>query len=567
MAMTILRLAVLCASMAGWMRWISRKIAPELAIGFTFACVGGAMFFAGILNILAYASAAICLGGLCCLAWTLVRDRKRPSFCLGAVFFLVLTAALALRLYGRKFVEYDNFSHWWLVVRHMLSRGRLPNFADSYIRFQSYPVGASALVYYCAAVSGVRDEWFLMLCHWACCAGMVCALFALAKDLPGRLLCAAGVLLLMCADNGFENLMVDSMLPLTALSAAAFCLYYRDDLRKKAPYVIPWLVFLVSVKNSGALFALFIAALVFALAGWRRGLIAVAAPAAALLLWNRHVAYGFEQGMSAQHAMSLENFRRSLSSKRHGSIEKTAGKLAGEVFSVSNPYFPIFLVSVLAIALVLLWRKGSRLPAGLMAYGVICYLVYQAGLLGTYLFTMSEKEAVRLASYARYHGTIWIFCAGVLLMALLLVSGGLSGAGSARGKGAAWALCAACAAAMALSGMPQMGNYLPPAEVSPNRRVRDRLEQLMADNDIPAGGTYYVLVDEDHNDSGYLYNMITCLTLARDVQVRKLTQIAGAEEIAKSDWLIAYGEAPEIAEYLRDNYGAEGTAVKVVKKD
>ena len=35
-----IRLIALCASMFGYMRYFSRKIAPELSIGFTFVSIG-----------------------------------------------------------------------------------------------------------------------------------------------------------------------------------------------------------------------------------------------------------------------------------------------------------------------------------------------------------------------------------------------------------------------------------------------------------------------------------------------------------------------------------------------
>ena len=47
-----IRLIALCASMFGYMRYFSRKIAPELSIGFTFVSIGSVMFLAGLLNVL-----------------------------------------------------------------------------------------------------------------------------------------------------------------------------------------------------------------------------------------------------------------------------------------------------------------------------------------------------------------------------------------------------------------------------------------------------------------------------------------------------------------------------------
>lgn len=560
MLFAIIRLLVLCASTYGYMRFFSRRIAPELSIGFTFTSIGSAMFLAGLLNVLPEATLLICLGGLACLIWTLAKEGAKPSLSLGGAFFLFMLAVLLARLWGCRFIHLDNYTHWALAVNHMLTKNRFPNFTDSYVRFQSYPLGAGALIYYFAKVSGVRAEWFQMLVHWACAAAMFSGLFALAKNTPARVMCFVGSLLLLIVDNNFDQLLVDSTLGFVALGATAFCAHYQRDLKRKGFYVIPWLTFLITVKNSGALFALYVVFLVFLWGGWRKGLAALAAPLATLLLWNRHVAYVFESGMMAQHSMSIENFKRTLMNKRAGSVETIIKKMAQEVFSLSNMYLPVLLVSIAAFILAMVLLKKERPVRTLLAFGVVCYLLYQVGMTAMYVFTMSEKEAIRLASYPRYHGTILIYATGVLVMAVALLSDRLGAV-----KGRAWvnAACAVCLLAIVVSGMPKYSQYLRTNDEEAVTRAgyRDRLDALTGEYGMEAQKSYYMLIGKENKDSGFLYNMVNSMLLADDVQVRNVNQIFGGEEIERCDYIVAFDDDADIRAYLLEKYGTEGPVV------
>ncbi len=563
MIIKAIRLIVLCASMFGYMRYFSRKIAPELSIGFTFVSIGSVMFVAGLLNVLPETAILVCLGGLVCLAWTLVKEKRKLTLSLGGAFFLMMCAILVARLWGCHFIHLDNFTHWGLAVRHMLTKDRFPNFTDSYIRFQSYPLGAGALIYYFAKISGIHAEWFQMLAHWACAAAMFAGFLGLAKNTPAKVLGFIGPMLLLCVDNNFDQLLVDSALAFVGLGAASFCVYYGRELKQKGFYVIPWLTFLITVKNSGALFVLFVVFLVFLWGGWKKGLAALVAPFAFLLLWNRHVAYVYESGMMAQHSMSIDNFKRMLMNKRAGSVRTIITKMAQEVFSLANPYLAVFLLSLAACVLVWVLLKKERTVRTLLIYGVVCYLLYQVGMTGMYIFTMSEKEAVRLASYPRYHGTILIFSTGVMVMAMLLLSERIRDIKNGR----KWttACCAACALAIVVSGMPKYSQYFRTnnEEAVTRAEYRQTLETLVSGYGVEPEAKYYVLIDQDSKDMGFIYNMINCLMLADDVQVRKLDQIYSNEEIDACDYMLGFGKDKEIGAYIFDTYGTRDRVINL----
>lgn len=555
MILTIIRVALLCASMYGYMRLVSRKLAPELSIGFTFASIGGAMTLAGVLNVLPEGALLVCAGGLFCLGWALVRDRRPPSLSLGGAFLILICAVLAARQWGTKLLHYDNFSHWGMIVKHMLVKDRLPNYSDQYILFQSYPPGAASLIYYCLKITGIRAEWFQMLVHWTCVAGMLSGLFCLAKNVPAKLACFVGAMLILCADNNFNQLLVDSALAAVAAGAVSFCVYYRRDLRRKALWLIPWLTYLIALKNSGALFALYAVALVFFWGGFKKGVVCAAAPALMLLVWNRHVSYVFESGLMAQHSMSISNFKRMLSAKRASTVNSIVAQMREKVFALSNGYLAVLFISVALFIFTLVYLKRDKLVRGLLVYGVACYLIYQAGTLGMYIFTMNERQALQLASYPRYHGTIWMFCAAVTLMATLVLADRLKD----RPRGAAWArvCCLGCVAAMAVSGMPHYTHYTRLNDESAGKLpIREAADAIIAEYDIPQESSYYILVDDDFASTPYLSNAMNCLLLAQDVQVRRLNQILDPDEAFKSEYLIAFEDTPAVMNYVEAHFGS-----------
>ena len=58
--------------------------------------------------------------------------------------FIAVFGAISASLIETRFVHYDNFSHWAVVVKYMLATNRIPDAASAIIDFKSYPLGSSS---------------------------------------------------------------------------------------------------------------------------------------------------------------------------------------------------------------------------------------------------------------------------------------------------------------------------------------------------------------------------------------------------------------------------------------
>ena len=120
----LIRSIGLLLSFYGYISFFAMKIDRNLAIGFTFASIGSAMFLAGLLNILPEMAITIfCLGLI--LFLTEIRN-KNISLCIGEVYVALAAIVVLACVYGKMFFTYDNFSHWATAVKHMYLTNRFP---------------------------------------------------------------------------------------------------------------------------------------------------------------------------------------------------------------------------------------------------------------------------------------------------------------------------------------------------------------------------------------------------------------------------------------------------------
>lgn len=557
-----IRLLLLVLSFLGYIRIVSKKIRPEFAIGIVFAGVSGVLMLAGILNLLQETALVLFAGGLAFAVRSFVRRESiRDLITPGTLFFAVLCMGLLLILYGSRLFYIDSFTHWGLVVDLLESENRFPNFADRYIWHDSYPLGSAAFIYYITRISGMESEWMQLVAQGVLMGGMLTGLFAFSKNRIGDVFAACSVLMLLCGNTALVDLLVDTLLPICAIGAIAFCHYYRDQMKEKVLWLIPYGWLILNVKNSGVLFVVIV--LLYALLegvrdkkGLANWVLATAGTFFMLLLWQRHIEVAFGT-LDSRHALSLSQFERMFNGKTPEELRAIADGIVRLTFSLSNG-----AVWALALAALMVFVGGYALDTDkkrvitLSVWVLISYAAYQVGLAAMYMCSMPIDQARDLLCYDRYHQTALVFIVGLLCMGCIEIVGRTALKGKRRIASAAVSLICLMLAYGALQ--PNLSYY---ARQNIEGTARDRFDRIRREYNVWSGGRYLILIDEKSDDnylnylSIYLLNPIEYrLCTVGDMQKQD-------EGWKKYEFLIAFDQTEEIDAFIEEQLGQSGQRV------
>jgi hypothetical protein len=559
--MHICRALVLLVSFYGYLQYVSKKIKLEFSLAVIFSGIGSVMFLAGILNVLRECAVLILLGGIL-LAIDSLRKRESIKNVVspGTLFFGVMAVYLLVLLYGDEFVHYDNFSHWAIAIKVMLQNNRFPNFQDNNIGFQSYPLGSSVFVYYMVKIVGTAAEWTQMYAQALLLVSMLTCLFAFSNSVPGIVLTAGTSLMLLCGNTSLYDMLVDTLLPLVALAAMAVCIYYKADILKKGWALLLFNVFLISIKNSGTLFVLF--TLGYALlqtrsirARWKVWLVQLVVPFGVLYLWQRHVRLVYVSGMAAKHSLSVYNFRTRLKEKTADELNEILQMFFGKVFSGENRIVYLLIFSVVLLLLAKwAFNKYEKPDKGLLGYAMLAYILYDIGLLGTYIFSMPEGEASYLAGYSRYHNTILIFITGIVW--IVVTSWLEQWKKEQRQLWQAAAIGLACMGIVYCTGKPNLTYLQKQVFESTSNTYRFQYDALIQEYSIPTGKSYMIVAMDDQ--TGYLYYMTRYLLLPQ--QTSSITSEEAFDTLKNQwenyDYLIVFNASEEIQQWIDQTFGA-----------
>lgn len=543
----ILRLMLLTVSVYGYLRWIGNRVRMEFAPGIFFTSLCSVMFLAGILNILPETAWAVWGIGIFLTLHSLrKKESLKPLLCPGMVFFALSAVFSLFLLHGETFGFYDDFSHWGTVMKVIYTRDRFPCYADTVISFQSYPTGSASFLYFFLTISGITSEWYQMFWQAIFMLGLLTGMFAFVTGLGNLFASAVAWTLLLCC-NGLNNLMVDTLLPVTAYAGLFLCFHYRNRLGEKWFWLSPYLVSLVSIKNSGILFSVLLLMYAFhymrksALRSW---IVLLCVPSATLLLWQKHVSLVFDNGLNARHSMSVESITASFLKKDSIEILTVIENYLTKVFSLENPFLLLAILSIaLAFALNRLNRQSAVHYRALLIFALLSYAIYMVGLLAMYLTTMPYQEAAVLAAFERYHRSILILLAGCAF----LITSEMVNTMKWNSALLSWVLTVVICFFALFPGLW----YSKPT-------IRNDFEQLIVQYPVLPEKRYCILLDEKHSGySGYLQYMIRYLLNSTEM---KAYSIAEFEAVGSSwdgyDYLICFGDSGELDEYLLRTFGS-----------
>ena len=370
-----------------------------------------------------------------------------PKWNLCRCGFLLGTAAFGILSLNLELLHYDNFSHWAVIVKYLLSADRLPGADTAIVAFRDYPPGSSLFIYYVCRFAG-HSRGMMLLAQNSMIFACFYAVFGIVKETRRFLLYAVlgmgcSVLSYLNITIRINNLLVDFLLPLLAMASAAVSYRCREEKGKLCLLQVILLGFTLTVKSTGAYFAG--VAGIYALWEMIRGeracpgggkespkngtarekkvgcgrksvfqrvilcVILLCGAVLPSLAWTYHVHTDLE-GYKINNGTPAE--------------ENVYGQIAGEfIKAVFDPsgravrmlFFCIFL-SALAVLYARLkmkkrWHLGRILPAVM-----ILTALYYTGMLYMYLHSMSAGEALRLAGFERYACSVVTLAVGLLLM-------------------------------------------------------------------------------------------------------------------------------------------------------
>ena len=219
------------------------------------------LFIAGLLNVLFETTIVLYIVGFCFSIYYVYKERKRffkEFISIDYVVLLISSIYIMIAVVGKVFVSYDNFSHWALVEKVMLTKDRFPNFKESFVWFQQYPLGSSCFIYYFCKVTS-SSEWVQMFAQGYFETACLFTLMRYCKR--NKILISIFFLLVLSFLLVFNikiiDLQVDTLLPIMAIGTTVFIyeeIYKKSNNKNTIWLLLPILSVLALIKNSGVFF-------------------------------------------------------------------------------------------------------------------------------------------------------------------------------------------------------------------------------------------------------------------------------------------------------------------------
>lgn len=332
----------------------------------------------------------------------------------GFVFFIILLFVLMACNGGVMSTEWDEFTHWGLIVKQMTEYNALSfNTVFEGTLFRSYPPGVALFQYFgqrIAVLSGNEfKEWlsylFLQVLEYSFFAPLLNGL-ELKKGSSWVCLLIMFLCPLAVFDNALSNLGVDCLLGVASAAGLAYLHIETEDDKAGLRNITVLLdvAFLTLVKDAGMLFAVILAvAYISKNKKWLPPFLCVAIPR---LLWRlllaiNNVPESFGDNIDVN---ALLNIIAGRDSSYKAGVWKNFWQVlfCTEGMQILNIGIPLLVVLVLVLTLIRFLGDSKRL----MWLCTIQTILFFFGLALVYVFKFSEYEADKLASFQRYIGII-----------------------------------------------------------------------------------------------------------------------------------------------------------------
>ncbi|RPK18279.1 hypothetical protein [Paenibacillus xylanexedens] len=428
---------LLIFSFLGYMQFVRKALSLrwEFIPVFVFSSIACFVFLSGLAGQLFTGSLVILIVGLLLYGGMLfLRLRRgaslRMSFSIFQFSFLAGTFVFLLVLFQNQLTHYDNFSHWAIVLKQMLSTDAFPTPDSNLIDFKNYPLGTSSFIYYVCRFMG-HSQSVMLLAQGLLIFSCFYAMFGIVSEKKRFLLYAflglgLSTLSFFNLTIRITNLLVDFLLPIYALAILAVIYQYRNEIKKACIVVLPLAGLLTIIKSTGIIFAAI--GLIFLVYTWlkhKQKLRWKTAPAVVGTIcgalipyfgWSWRMATVF-QGIDNKFDVATSGIQAGKTPEQMRDILWTFLKASTDL--TTRPVIGIVIFQLIAIAAsvfaIVVLKKKWNLWKALIALDVVL-LLYYAGILALYLFSMPLDEAIVLAGFERYASSIVVLFAGGLVL-------------------------------------------------------------------------------------------------------------------------------------------------------
>ncbi len=443
---TLLRVMMFSISMIGYIvasrKWL--KISNFSSYIVVFCCIALVVFFSGMISSLELSTYLIFILGLILFLYFGIKEKAFnkiaiESISLIHIAFVLIGSVMCIILLNTNFIHYDNFSHWGTVVKYMLSTNEFPTATTTLIEFSDYPLGASSFIYYVCKIVG-NTQGIMLFGQAILIFAAFYAMFDIIKE-KKRMLLYVVLALGLCTTSVFNlsirmnNLLVDFLLPILAVSALSLIYSNRNHLDKLWIQIIPIVGLLLVVKNTGIFFIFtvfcYLGFVVIrnCVRGETRNNIkkllycgsTIVLGVLPLLIWNSYHHLKFA-GVDTKFNMSQSNMEQVVSSKTPEQIQDILDTFLSTSLDISNQAtFMFILINVVGIIAYIIVKNKINTKVyflRVLLFTDILVVVYYIGLLGMYVFLMPLDEALRIAGFERYVCSIAIYQIGCLMLCI-----------------------------------------------------------------------------------------------------------------------------------------------------
>ncbi len=342
------------------------------------------------------------------------------------VSFFALTTYYLVYFKGHYLTGYDTFTHWGAAVKIMLYNDRLPAQWDVLTWHSSYPTGAQGFEYFLCRVTNDWSDGMMLSAQAILFMSCIIALTAVCRNY----IVLIPVALVSCTllRDIVYSLSVDIMLAFFCASGFAMILYYKREVHKRWWLIAVMISVLPVIKVAGfyhfLILLIWFSIIYFGEKGSGRKqkairyvafLVILAIP---YLIWTLYLNTVSPASLNTRHAFSVQYMQYISNIKSEESIAQQARDFWNSLTDMNQMRGTLISLGISAgigLLSVFTSTRGERKhPIIFVALILVSFALYNAFLLGMYLYEMPETSLGSFGRYQNIHNVM------ILLMSVVL---------------------------------------------------------------------------------------------------------------------------------------------------